>query len=252
MSYQIYTPAGIYRTGLGQGGRAKLKLYGRKTGKRRGYTTRMVNKLRQRYGITKSRIPRRNFELKFFDTALSIPFDLTGECSTSGATGNIHIIAQGDGDNNRDGRQITIKSIQFRGTVLFTPGGSATATTTCYLYVMLDTQCNGANPAITDVFTSNDMGSNFLNLSNDGRFRIIKKFVWTFTSTAGVTTAYNAISYAVEWYQSCDILITYDSSVTTGSIASTKSNSIFCAFGSDGNSDDGVTFDGASRVRFVG
>jgi len=191
-------------------------------------------------------------EMKFLDTPINLTYDTTAECSTTGATGNIHIVPQDDTQSGRDGRQIVIKSIQLRGTNIFVPGGSASATTNYFLWLILDSQCNGANPAITDVFTSNVAHSCMLNLANDRRFRIIKKWSWNGTSTAGVTTAYNSISNRVSWYKRCNIPITYDATAASGVITTTRQNNIFMAFGTDGNSDDIVTLNGTVRIRFTG
>lgn len=190
-------------------------------------------------------------EFKFLDTNLSFLFDVTAECSTTAATGNMHIVPEGDGPSAREGRNINITSIHLKGEVTFTPGGSATAGTTLYLFLILDTQCNGANPGITDVFTSNDPRRMMLNLANSERFRVIKKWTWSMYSQAGVTTAYNNVVRHMEWYKKCDIRITYDATATTGAVATTRTNNVFLAFGSS-VSDDTGSFEGVARIRFTG
>lgn len=185
-------------------------------------------------------------EVKFFDTGVSFTFDATGEVP---ANGQLSLIPQGDTESTRDGRKAVIKSIQLRGNLIYAPGAGATAATTVYLYIILDTQCNGAAAAVTDVFTSSAMGTNFINLANSGRFRIIKKLSYTFNPSAGATTAYNDEIRKVEYFKRCNIPMQWSS--TTGAITEIRSNNIFLMAGST-NSDDAVTASLNARLRFVG
>lgn len=186
-------------------------------------------------------------EKKFFDTALAFNFDTTGEVP---ATGQITLIPQGDTESTRDGRKANIQSVQIRGSMLATPGAAANLSTNVYMYLVLDTQTNGAAAAVTDVFTSADLSSAMLNLNNSGRFRIIKKWCWNFTSQAGVTTAYNKVAKQMEFYKKCNIDVDWNS--TTGAITEIRSNNLFLIAGADGNTDDIVSFAGTARLRFRG
>lgn len=235
---------GTYRKGLGKGGRARLVL-----AKKEGGSVK-IGKRTYNFGVPKRRLPDYP-EIKFFDTQLTIPFPITGACSTSAATGNIHIIPQGDTESSREGRIIRIRSVQLRGVLTYAPAATATASTSVFLVLLMDSQCNGANPAITDVFTTNAMRDNMINLANNKRFKILKRFSFDFASTAGVSTAYNNVSRVLDYYKACNVTITYDNSVTTGAITSTRQNSILMAYGSDASASL-VTFNGASRIRFTG
>lgn len=187
-------------------------------------------------------------EVKFFDTAVGFLFDATGEVP---ATGQLALIPQGDTENTRDGRKAVIKSIQFKGTFLNVPAASATAATVVYLYLILDKQCNGAAAAITDVFTSNNMATNMLNLNNSMRFTVLKKWVVPLVSDAGVTTAYNNVIKVIDWYKKCNIAIDWSS--TAGAITEIRSNNLFLMAGSHPTtSDDTAVFDATCRLRFVG
>jgi len=187
-------------------------------------------------------------ELKFFDTALSFTFDDTGEVP---ATGQLALIPQGDTESTRDGRMAVIKSVQIRGQLQYAPGAAALASVICYLYLVLDTQTNGAAAAITDVFTSNVMQTNFLQLNNSGRFRILKKWVIAFNPPAGATTAYNNVVKPLEFYKRCNYKMDWSS--TTGAITEIRSNNLFlCAGASGTGSDDTVTMSGNCRLRFLG
>lgn len=201
-----------------------------------------------RYGVN-ARQQGLKPELKFFDTTLSFNFDATAECSSDASTGGIALIPQGDTESTRDGRLAVIKSVQIRGRTFFAPAAAADATTVCYMYLILDTQANGAYPAITDVFTSNSPTAAMLNLNNSGRFRILKKWVMTHTAQAGVTTAYNNTIKPFEFYKRCNIPMDWSS--TTGAITEIRSNNLLLAFGA-ANSDDLVSFSGTARLRFLG
>jgi len=185
-------------------------------------------------------------ELKFFDTALSFNVDNTGEVP---ATGQLVLIPQGTTESTRIAGKCVIRSIQIRANALFDPAASATAATTIALWVVLDTQCNGAAAAITDVFTSNDIRGSMINIANSRRFRILRKFIFSMNSPAGVTTAYNRVERQIEFYKKCYIMLDFSS--TTGAITELKSNNIFLLAGA-ANSDDQVSITGTCRVRFQG
>jgi len=184
-------------------------------------------------------------EDKFFDTANNFDFDLTGEVP---ATGQLVLIPQGITESTRIGRKCTITRITIRGVLTFIPAALAQACTVCYLYLLQDTQCNGAAAAITDVFTSAEMHRNHMNLANSQRFKILKKWVWVFNVGSGVTTAYNNVVRVIDYSRKCRIPLEFSS--TSGAIAELKSNNIFFIAGTDGNSDDHVDFSANTRVRF--
>jgi len=186
-------------------------------------------------------------EKKFFDTSVGFTFDATGEIP---ATGQLALIPQGDTESTRDGRQCTIESITGRGYCLYQPGAAASATTIAYLYLVQDTQTNGAAAAVTDVFTSTNLAGALHNLANSKRFRILKKWRYTFTPPSGVTTAYNNVNKPFDFFKKVNISMEYSS--TTGAIGEIKSNNIFLMAGTDSLSDDTVTFAGNFRLRFRG
>jgi len=186
-------------------------------------------------------------EKKFFDTTLSFLFDTTGEVP---ATGQLALIPQGDTESTRDGRECVIKGIHIRGNMTFTPAAAATAAGATHLYLILDTQCNGAAAAITDVFTESALSVSMLNLANSGRFRILKHWTHYWNASAGVTTAYNDIVKAIDFYKPLNLKMQFSS--TTGAITEIKSNNLFLCAGATANIDDLVTFAGRCRLRFMG
>lgn len=190
-------------------------------------------------------------ELKFFDTALNFQVDNTAEIP---ATGQLALIPQDDSQSGRDGNKAFIKSIQCHGIMNFEPGASAAASTVVYMYIIQDTQCNGAVAAVGDanagIFTSDNLAIANLNLSNSGRFRILKKWVVPFSPTAGVTGAYNQQMKPFQFYKKCNIPLMYDASVSSGALTSIRSNNIFVVAGTGGLNDDQVVVNGTCRLRF--
>lgn len=192
-----------------------------------------------------ARMKASSSELKFFDTTLDFSLDATGEVP---ATGQLVLIPQGVTESTRVGRLCVIKSLQMRGLLAFVPAAGATAATHAFIYVVLDTQANGAAAAITDVLTSNVMTRALINLNNSQRFRILKRFVVPLMPGAGVTTAYNNTVAMVDYYTKLNVPLDFSS--TAGALTEIRSNNIFLLAGSDATSDDTVVFAGTARVRF--
>lgn len=223
--------------------------YGRRFRKRR-YPTRkrsMRPRYRRRYSKYNARfaggVPK---ELKRFDTALNFSFDDTGEVPS---TGQLCLIPQGDDATERIGRNVLVKSIHIRGNMELIASSAASRSTSVYLYVVLDTQCNGAAASISDVLTSADMESAMINLDNSNRFKILKKFRFALNPQAGWGTNTNSVQRNIEWYAKCHIPLKFDASA--GAITDLTSNNIFLLAGSDGDSnDDTVAFLGTCRLRY--
>lgn len=184
-------------------------------------------------------------ELKFFDTSLSFAADATGEVP---ATGQLNLIPQGVTESTRVGRLALIKSIQINGLATFVPSTAATAAVVAYIYLVMDTQCNGAAAGVTDVLTSTDLSVALPNINNSMRFRILKKFVLPLNAPAGATTAYNNVQRPFTLYKRCSIPIDFSS--TTGAITEIRSNNLFLIAGMIG-ADDTVSVTGTVRLRFA-
>lgn len=169
------------------------------------------------------------------------------------ATGQLALIPQGDTESTRDGRQCTITSIQIKGLLYFVPGVTAgTSAEVSYLYLVLDTQCNGAAAAIDDVFTGNNLNTAMINLANSRRFRILKKWRFSWNPAAGAIGA-GTLPYMVktiDFFKRVNIPMEF--SGITGAITEIKSNNIFLCAGGANLQDDGVTVQGKCRVRFRG
>lgn len=186
-------------------------------------------------------------ELKYFDTSIAFAVDATGEVP---ATGQLNLIPQGVTESTRIGRMCIIRSIYLKGLMQYSPGASAStaAPTTCWIYVVLDTQCNGAAASVTDVLTSNNMAVAVHNLNNSQRFRVLRVFKATFNPPAGVTGAYIDTQKRFEFFKKCNIPIDFSS--TTGALTEIRSNNIFLLAGSN-NSDDQIQVVATCRLRFA-
>lgn len=190
-------------------------------------------------------------EKKFFDTALTFNCDTTAESASSSVTGQIDLIPQGDTESTRDGRQCTITSIELKGALTFTPGASATASGVVMMYLVLDTQANGAQATWADIYSTTSIQLSLNNMANSGRFRTLKKWTWVFNPPAGATTAYNTQTKFMQYFKNVNIPMEF--SAATGALTEIKSNHVFLAYGSYGTAlDDTVGFAGACRIRFRG
>jgi len=191
-------------------------------------------------------------ELKFFDTALSFTVDNTAEIP---ATGQLTLVPQSDDQNGRIGRKILIHSISIHGFALLQPAAGALAADLMYMYLVLDTQANGAAATVassnTGVFTGGNLNTNMPTLANEGRFRILHQWVLELQASAGVTTAYNNAIKSWSCYKKCRIPIEYDASAATGAITTIRSNNIFLIAGSAGQADDLIGVEGVCRLRFT-
>lgn len=138
--------------------------------------------------------PRRALagEGKYFDIASG-----TLGLNTTGSITHIDVVPVGSTVNSRDGRKFKNTSMQIRGVAL---SDSTTATSTGAMYLVWDRQPNKALAGITDVLDSVSSYS-FAKRENTQRFKIIKKWRWTFNgnnTTAGQQTSNT--SYDIDDY----------------------------------------------------
>lgn len=189
------------------------------------------------------RAPRAR-ELKFFDTSLAFTIDTTGEVP---ATGQLVLIPQGATESSRVGRSCLVTSLYIRGVAIFDPAAAADAATIGYIYVVVDTQCNGAAAAATDVLDSADFSIAMPNLNNSQRFRILKRITLVMNPGSGATGAYNTVVKPFQCYVKMSLPVEYSS--TTGAIGEIRSNNLFLLAGAT-QSDDLISVTGQARVRY--
>ncbi len=126
-------------------------------------------------------------ELKFYDTklvsgALTAPTDASGGEHDPSATIVLNSVTQGDGEQQRDGRKMTMKSIYLNG-ILQVPSQSgqsaADAGSQVFIALVLDTQTNGATIVSEQVFTNKGASavlaaSPMRNLEFVSRYKVLK------------------------------------------------------------------------------
>lgn len=153
-------------------------------------------------------------------------------------------VPQGTGPSFRIGRKITIKKIFVRGNVTYRFGGLAASTENpcgavrVILYV--DKQTNGAAPNLDDLLTApvesakspfdvvqNVYGLAYLNLSEGGRFRILKDKKFVFNSQLLDTDEIYTMVRQFKWsFANVDIPISYSDESPDGALNTIKVNNI--------------------------
>lgn len=138
--------------------------------------------------------------------------------------------APGDGASSRDGRQITVQSIQMKFRGEQDPAGSvANASTTARFIVFIDKQANGAAPAVGDVLdtTSAGFADALRNFNNRKRFKI-------FMDRRYPVSILGNGSFADDFYLKRNGLTeTVFNAGTAGTIADITSGSVYVLYGSD-------------------
>lgn len=222
-----------------------------------------------RTGGNYGRYSGKGAEMKFIDNILATAnlIAATGELRPDtgdvvtpavavAATGTLLQIAQGDQTYQRNGRKIVIKSIFARLDVTLPATVTAANGGDIYrIMLVLDTQCNGAAPAVTDVIsypgqTLSQMSYN--NLENSERFRTLADVMRPINASAGgmagATGSSALCSHFLKINKKCNIPVEYSTTATTGALATIKSNNIFLLAISRGGL---VLLSGNVRIRYT-
>jgi len=186
-------------------------------------------------------------ELKYYDTGLALSATTAGVASTTAATGFINLIPQGDTEVSRDGRKCVIKSVSIRGNWQYLPAATAVGQADIIVYLMLDSQCNGAAPTYTDIFDAANLFEAHRNLANGSRFTVLKKKRLRMESGNGIVGAYGNVQKIMEINKKCSIPLEFNAAV--GALTEIRSNNLFLVYGS--TTGAACTFDGIARVRFL-
>ncbi len=200
--------------------------------------------------------PIRGGELKFHD----IDWNEASADFSAGVISNVSslvLIGQGVTESLRIGRKLTIKAIGWRGKVLLETSSLAGAAlgNTIRLILVLDSQCNGAAPAVSGnggLLASANYQS-FNNLVNKGRFTVLYDKTMTLNRTAGAGNG-TANDFAgaqrnFSYYKKCDIAIEYAGVANPAVITELRTNNIFgIMIGSV--AANGTSLDSKLRFRF--
>jgi len=205
-------------------------------------------------------------EKKFYDTmllnaAIAAATDCTGGEYDPSATSMISTPAQGDTEQNRDGKRIRIKSVQVKGTITrgqqedaIDPAGGDRV----FIALVLDTQTNAAQMNSEDCFKNLSAGVTgnsvpMRNLLFGNRFRILKsqEFVMDYP-TMGVEGnnlhSINGITRAFDWFVPLELDVNFNAG-TTASVANVIDNSLHIIAYSQ-TAQPTLTYN--ARIRFLG
>ncbi len=206
-------------------------------------------------------------ETKFYDQklvakALIATADGSGIETDPSATILLNTTTQGDGEQQRDGRRMIMKSIFVTGTVTIPPAGDQTVNESVpniSIWMVLDTQTNGATIVSENVFlnpTADGQGATSLlrNLQFSSRFKILAKtnFTMPTPSTAGDSTNFDQQGVTRKWSMYVDLKnLPVLFSNTTETVANITDNSLHI-LASATSTTMGPVLTYNSRLRFVG
>jgi len=209
--------------------------------KARGYQA--AKAVRNRAPRIKGGISNRN-ELKYVDIASA---GYAGD--TTGSVTPLNLLAVGDDNTSRDGRQVTIKSVQVRGSVF--PQDPSTQPTMVRLLLVWDNAANGALATIAQILSAAHSNS-FPLIDNANRFTILcdQQFcVGGFSTVATQSYAGSPMVLPVSIYKRLNTVTQY--SGTTAAIASVQNGALLMVTIGDQAAGAGAAFGLATRVRFT-
>lgn len=187
-------------------------------------------------------------EHKFLDTTVAAT---TAAAAGTILSSSLNVIAQGNGESDRAGRRVTVKSVMMRACARLPSSASGGSTSDVVrVIVYQDKQTNGAAATVTDILESADYRA-FNNLANKNRFVILKDK--TMELNVGGGSATGTIVFAEYFkhfnaFKKVNIQIEYDNSVSTGAISSQRSNNIgVLAISRDGT----ATIEYTARIRYT-
>ncbi len=191
-------------------------------------------------------------ELKFHDIAIT---DALIAANGNIAEDSVLTIAQGDGEQERDGRKMVVKKIGWKFSMVLQAIDAGTPQFAEGVRVILyhDTQTNGATATVSGsggILAADDFHS-FNNLETGKRFRTLMDRTYSLSPHAGGGTDTGQYRIDDSFYKNdCNIPVTYNSSATTGAIATMMDNNIGVLLLSDQGSV--VAFTSRMRIRFLG
>ncbi len=191
-----------------------------------------------------NRSSRNGKELKFRDT-LRNPQVVT----LTGLIEPISLVPQNTTETGRIGRKITLRSIHVQGTITQATSAAGNVTSNqIKLWVVLDTQTNGAEFVFADFLETADIDS-FRNLSNRGRFRVLASKNMQFNAQAGENADFGQVQRPLSFNISKNCPIEY--SGVLGLITEVKTNNIY-VIAIARNVTPAISWEFNTRIRFTG
>jgi len=183
-------------------------------------------------------------ETGFIDVgATTYPLDTTGSVTL------LNTVAQGASVNQRVGKKIALKSLQFRGNIQ--NGTTATVNDIAFM-IVYDKRPTGTLPAVTDILAAATAFA-MNNDANSGRFSILKR--WDDVLLGNATAVAN---YTDEMYKSCDWYLdlkglpTIFKAAGTGAIGDQEQGSLLLlTIGITAAGTAAASLQGGFRLRFV-
>lgn len=170
--------------------------------------------------------------------------------NTTGSVTCLNLTAVGDDYTTRDGRQITLKSVQCIGHIY--PEDQITDNHLARVLLVWDKANNsGAIATIANILSASDAVSG-LNLDNRERFRILKDEVWAIgrqDNTATQAVSYCPATYSIKWFVNLKGLKTTYSG-TTAAIGSIQSGALLLVTIGSLASGSASSLQMYTRVRF--
>ncbi len=210
--------------------------------------------------------PVLGMELKFYDQSLNSNIntntDGSGIEEDPSATILLNTVTQGDGESQRDGRKLIMKSIFVSGTIQIPAVADQTAPEQLphvAIWLVLDTQTNGATIVSENVFVNKSadiLGGTSLmrDMKFTSRYRILDKveFVCTPPMLSGDSTNFDMQGSITKWKLSANLNnmpVLY--SGTTETVANIIDNSLhILATCTSATMAPAITYN--SRLRFFG
>lgn len=168
---------------------------------------------------------------------------------TTGSITLLNGIAAGDDYTERDGRQVTVKSVQIQGRVF----SADNEVLNCFTRVMLiwDSQPNGAAPTMANFFLTTTNACNFMNPNWMNRFTVLAdvKNVTGLVLTSASPIAYSPNVHVVDCYRKVNRVTQYMG--TDALIGSIATGALWMVTIGDQAAGSGSTYNMSVRVRFT-
>jgi len=169
---------------------------------------------------------------------------------TTGSVTALNLLAVGDDNTSRDGRQVCIKSVQVRGSVF--PQDPSTQPTMVRLLLVWDNAVNSGAIATVAQILSAPHSNSFPLIDNANRFTILsdQQFcVGGFSTVATQSYAGSPMILPVSIYKKLNLVTQY--SGTTAAIGSIQNGGLLMVTIGDQAAAAGAAFSLATRVRFT-
>lgn len=173
--------------------------------------------------------------------------------ATLDTTGSVTLLngcARGSDIDEREGREITMKSIQLRG--LINANANAAQNQWVRIMIVYDRQTNGAEPAIADIVSPGSLVG-MRSLENRKRFKILMDRTITLNANYdGASTVYTASNnhHFIEYYRKLDHPVTFNSG-SAGTVSDISTGSLYMVrMGTIASGTGAAAISFTSRVRY--